>query len=47
MSPDNLISKEEFLKRRERFMRKIGDGNVAVVVSGEEIIRNGDRTIIP
>ena len=42
MSPDNLISKEEFLKRRERFMRKIGDGNVAVVVSGEEIIRNGD-----
>jgi Xaa-Pro aminopeptidase len=42
MSSNNTIPREDFINRRNRFMKKIGDGNIAILVSGEEIIRNGD-----
>ena len=42
MSSNNIIPREDFITRRNRFMKKIGDGNIAILVSGEEIIRNGD-----
>ncbi|HIE85027.1 MAG TPA: Xaa-Pro aminopeptidase, partial [Dehalococcoidia bacterium] len=42
MSSNNTIPREEFTNRRNQFMKKIGDGNIAILVSGEEVIRNGD-----
>lgn len=37
-----MLTQEDFAKRRQRLVKQVGEGNVAIVPSAREVVRNGD-----